>query len=98
MVRTGLRISLPNDYGMVIKDRSSGSQKYEVVGGVYDPSYRGEICVNIHNYKDHQVMIKKGEKFAQMVVIPNLYTVIKEVDIISIDTPRGDGCLGSTDK
>lgn len=98
IVNTGLKMRIPKDYGVIIKDRSSRSMVYHVVGGVYDPSYRGEINVNVLNFFNHPIKISKHDKFAQMIVIPNVYSTIGQVfDIKTNETLRGDGCLGSTD-
>lgn len=98
IVRTGLRMEIPPEYGMIIKDRSSKSMHYHIVGGVYDASFRGEICVNVVNYGDEAIIIRKNEKFAQAVIIPNLYVTMHQVENIPVNsTPRGNRCLGSTD-
>lgn len=97
MVKTGLKMRIPREYGVIIKDRSSKSFQHHVVGGVYDASFRGEICINILNFKDNPITIVRGEKFAQMVIIPNIYSEIMAVcDIKPEETERGLGCLGST--
>lgn len=98
-VRTGFKMRVPKEYGVVIKDRSSRSFHHHIVGGVYDASFRGEVCINVLNFKNEDIMIYKGERFAQMVIIPNMYS---EIDVVcginSCETDRGSGCLGSTDK
>jgi len=76
-------------------------QGLEVLGGVIDSGYRGEVCVVITNlnWETQAIEIKAGEKIAQIVMHPytNSYK-ISRVDIIKNDTKRGIGGFGSTGK
>jgi dUTP pyrophosphatase len=52
---TGIHIEFPNNYGMLLKDRSGNAAKkgLHVLAGVIDPSYRGEIKICILNTSPH---------------------------------------------
>ena len=76
--------------------------------GVIDSDYRGEIIVAMHNHnfaKDDVIgnepstfsgkQIEKGERIAQMVIVPCLHAELTEVNELS-DTARGEGGFGST--
>ena len=66
--------------------------------GVIDSDYRGPIMVKFKlNTNANPVIYKEGDKIAQLVVIPHMYTQIEEVDELS-ETERGEGGFGSTDK
>ena len=51
-----------------IASRSSLSvlHKVEVVAGVIDPDYRGEIFVNLFNHSKKDFIINKGDRIAQL--------------------------------
>lgn len=53
---------------------------------------------NVHMMPE-PIIIKKGEKIAQMIIHPyNAQFYINEVDKVDADTSRGDGGFGSTGK
>ena len=78
-------------------DRSSLASKKSVhcVAGVIDNGYRGEILVAIYNLSRVNVKIKKGDKIAQLILIPLTHTEVLEVTELA-DSPRGTGGFGST--
>jgi dUTP pyrophosphatase len=79
-----------------VKTRSSyASGGLVVVGGVIDPSYRGEIVVLLLNTTDKDVMLPQGEKVAQLTFI-KLVPVVMEVTGRLTDTDRGVKAFGST--
>lgn len=70
------------------------------VGGIIDPTYRGEIGVILYNSTKHNVYIQKGDRIAQLII----YNVItsSEIDFIesteSTKSVRGADGFGSTGK
>ena len=95
-VKTGISIEIPDGWFGLIRDRSSlGSQGILVLGGVIDSGYRGEIIVCLHNLNNKFYEIKKGDKIAQLLLIP-----VPQVDIVPVDslseTSRGDKGFGSS--
>ena len=40
--------------------------------GVLDSGFRGEICVNLINLSDKSVVLMKGDRIAQLVVVPSV--------------------------
>jgi len=65
--------------------------------GVIDSDYRGEIFVACVNIGTEEIAIKKGERIAQLVVMPYSHEdIIIEEDLD--DTNRGAGGFGSTGK
>jgi dUTP pyrophosphatase len=73
------------------------------VGGVIDPSYRGEIRVMLYNSTQGVYKVRCGERIAQLVLHPVLANwadfgkkvCFKEVDHVEA-TDRGRGGFGST--
>jgi len=62
---------------------------------VCDADYRGEYIVALHNDTDHDVSISKGERIAQMVLMPFIPMEFEKVTELS-DTVRGENGFGST--
>lgn len=80
----------------LLKTRSSYAAKgLVVVGGVIDPSYRGEIIVLMLNTTGQSVHIEAGEKVAQMLFLHQVPVEMQKSGTIS-DSERGDKGFGST--
>ncbi len=95
-IRTGIRIALPKGTVGLIKDRSGMAKKgLHVLAGVIDPNYRGEIIVLVKNLGNEVIKIKKGERFAQILIIPIIYDEAYEVNELP-ESERGDKGFGST--
>ena len=97
-VRTGIAIEIPEGYVGIIKERSSvGSKGVAVRAGVIDPDYRGEVIVVLHNIDNVYHKIKKGDKVAQLLIVPVLIDDVIEVEELT-PTERGANGFGSSDK
>jgi dUTP pyrophosphatase len=97
-VRTGIKVAVPRGFVGIIKDRSSRAVKgLHTLAGVIDPGYRDELKVVIVNLSNEEIVIRKGERFAQLLVVPVAYLDPYEVE----ELPPGDtrrGGFGSTDR
>lgn len=101
MIGTGLSMEIPEGYFGGIFARSGlackeGLRPANCVG-VVDSDYRGEFKVALHNDTDTLRHVEKGERIAQLVVMPFLPVTFDEVDELE-DTERGAGGFGSTGK
>lgn len=102
LVSTGVKFKFPIGIGAFIKDRSSISSKKGIFihAGVIDQGYRGEVKILMHNTSDKVVTFYRGDKIAQMVLIPIVVpgNGLQVVDKLSdeADTTRGEGGFGST--
>ena len=98
LISTGIAIQFPNGYGGIIRDRSSIATKRHLftVAGVIDNGYVGEIKVAIYNASDGYEVIHKGEKFAQLILIPTVDFTIERVDELISADQRGESGFGST--
>jgi dUTP pyrophosphatase len=99
LIPTGLHAELPEMHVGLIRDRSSMALKeWHTYSGVIDAGYRGEIKVFLVNLSDHPQTILRGQKFAQMVVVP-IYAervhVVESVDQLR-QSVRGQAGFGST--
>lgn len=97
LVSTGLSMELPEGYVAFIKDKSGISSKFGIthLAGVIEYTYRGEYKIALLNTSKEDYIIKKGDKIAQIVILPVATAEIKEVSELS-DTSRGTGGFGST--
>lgn len=81
--------------GMVTRE---GRINADVLRGLIDPNYRGNVGVilKVDDYHDKMV-IKKGTRIAQMQVVPIPEVTLEEADELA-ETDRGEGGFGSTNK
>jgi dUTP pyrophosphatase len=101
IIDTGIVIECPKDCYARIAPRSGLAANYgiDVLAGVVDSSYRGNIKVIIYNTdKNNSIEIEVGDKIAQLI-FERIYTPkFEEVNSIEklSDTNRGFGGFGST--
>lgn len=100
-IGTGLAIAVPDGYFGAIFARSGLAAKQNLrpanCVGVADSDYRGEYIVALHNDSNESRKIKRGERIAQLVVMPFLPVEFLEVEELD-ETERGEGGFGSTGK
>ena len=97
---TGVHVELPaGTYGK-IESRSGLNMNEDVVscGGVIDEGYTGSIRVKLYNLSNRYgrpYKVEKGQKIAQLVIMPCLRPELEECEALS-ETERGDKGFGST--
>jgi dUTP pyrophosphatase len=64
-------------------------------GGVIDAGYRGEILVLMANLTDTSIVLKTGEKIAQMIPVPVLTGAVEQVESLE-DSARAEKGFGSS--
>lgn len=96
---TGLHMAIPDGYAGIIKPRSGLAVKHsiDILAGVVDASYRGEVQVTLINHGDQKMEIKPGDRIAQLLIVPVALPEPVQVDSLD-DTERGAGGFGSTGK
>lgn len=97
-VHTGISVAIPHGYYGRIAPRSglAAKQGINILAGVIDEDYRGEILVLLHNTSNISVSIDQTKPIAQLILEradQGRLIVVDELD----DTVRGDGGFGSTD-
>ena len=70
LLKTGVAMSMPAGYVGLIWPRSKLAAKMgiDVLAGVVDSDYRGEIMISLLNTGLDPVEIKAGDKVAQMII------------------------------
>jgi dUTP pyrophosphatase len=98
LFKTGLSVAIPNGYYGRIAPRSGLAIKngIDVLAGVLDPDYRGEVGVILINLGEEAVQINVGDKIAQLIIETCHRCSFVEVDDLN-NTNRGAGGFGSTD-
>lgn len=100
-LNTGISIEFPKGFGGMIKCRSSLAKcGMSIEAGVIDEDYRGEIIVMASFHKTSsksEFNIKKGDKIAQLLLVPTPKFEIEEIEELS-ETDRGERGFGSSGK
>ena len=96
-IRTGIALEMPKYHYGRLADRSSMAIRgLQIVGGVIDCDYRGEIVVLMRNNTNRKVSFGKGNKIAQFILTKISYCSFREVDFFSSNTERGRRGFGSS--
>ncbi|MBC7386324.1 MAG: dUTP diphosphatase [Cryobacterium sp.] len=96
LARTGIALMLPSQTVGLVADRSSMAKKgIKTAGGVIDAGYRGEIQIVLRNISDVEFQFSKGERIAQLLILPCLTPAVVEAPSLD-ETSRGAGGFGST--
>jgi dUTP pyrophosphatase len=100
LIKTGISIEIPDGYYGRIAPRSGLALKYgiDVMAGVIDSDYRGEIGVILYNTdKEIPFHIKIGDRIAQ-IIFEKYYSFNMKISEEISKTSRGDNGFGSTGK
>ena len=98
MVRTGLAVAIPPGFYGRVAPRSglAAKQGLDVLAGVIDSDYRGEIRCVLYNTGDEVVSLPAGSKICQLI-IEQIITPEAAWSNDLDSTARGAGGFGSTD-
>lgn len=99
LVPTGVAIAVPIGYAGLVTPRSGLAARLGIgvvnAPGLVDSGYRGEINVVLVNHGSDVVELNRGDRIAQLVVVPVVEQHLVEVDELPPST-RGKGGFGST--
>jgi dUTP pyrophosphatase len=95
--RTGLAVAIPPGFYGRVAPRSGLAAKrgLDVLAGVIDSDYRGEICVVLYNTGDETIHLPAGSKICQLI-IEQIITPEAAWATDLDETARGAGGFGST--
>lgn len=97
IARTGLAVAIPHGFYGRVAPRSglAVKQGLDVLAGVIDSDYRGELCCILYNTSNAYISLEAGSKICQLIIekiiTPNA-TWVADLD----ETARGAGGFGST--
>lgn len=95
-IDTGVHIEIPKGYVGFIKSKSGLNVNHGITtDGVIDSGYTGSIHVKLYNHSENNYMVNRGDKIAQLVILPILTPDLDIADHLEA-TERGDGGFGST--
>lgn len=98
LVPTGVRVAVPEGWVGLCCPRSGLATRHGLTltnaPGVIDSDYRGEVQV-LCQATSEPVVLRRGERIAQLVVVPVHLGAWQEVDDLPA-TDRGAGGFGST--
>ncbi|MDI6731189.1 MAG: dUTP diphosphatase [Candidatus Margulisbacteria bacterium] len=99
LVPTGLAIALPEGYEAQVRPRSGLALKQGVsvlnTPGTVDADYRGEVGVILMNHSKQDLVVKRGDRIAQMIINKIERIVFEEVAELP-SSERGAGGFGHT--
>ena len=96
-VRTGLAVAVPEGFYGRIAPRSGLAVNYglDVLAGVIDSDYRGEIVCALVNHGREALTLEAGQRVAQLIVEAIITPEPAWADTLD-ETARGASGLGST--
>ena len=97
-IHTGIALEIPEGFYGRVAPRSGLAAKngIDVLAGVVDSGYRGEIIVILYNTSDEEFTLPPQSKIAQLIVEAHFNFPILEVEELT-GTERGENGFGSSD-
>lgn len=97
IIKTGISLQIPNGYAGLIWPRSGLSVKngIDVLAGVVDATYRGEVMVCLLNTGKDSISLPSNSRIAQILFQEVPRFVLTQTSSLD-DTNRGTGGFGSS--
>ena len=97
VARTGLAVAVPVGFYGRVAPRSGLAVKngLDVLAGVIDSDYRGEVCCALLNTGDEAINLPQGSRLAQLIIEQIITPTPEWADELD-ETARGAGGFGST--
>ncbi|MFH0838370.1 MAG: dUTP diphosphatase [Patescibacteria group bacterium] len=103
LIPSNVIIEVPRGYALILASRSSTPKKYGLMKphgiGVIDLDYCGpndEIKIQVYNFTDKEIQIKKGDRIAQGLFMRVDRLEFEEVTEIKPDSRGGFGSTGES--
>jgi len=98
---TGIKLELPNGiHGLILPRSSIRNMDLMLCNppGLIDSGYRGEIivCFRLLAPPDLAAFYVKGDRIAQLMLVSETSTILKEFESIALETDRGSNGFGSS--
>ena len=96
-VATQLRLAIPEGHVGLIWPRSGLAARHgiDVLAGVVDSDYRGEVRVVLINHGDEPFRVEAGDRVAQLLIQEVCRASFRRTAALD-ETPRGSDGFGST--
>lgn len=102
----GFALEMPDDVFCIIKGRSGcgvngvpgkygGKYNANVIDGVIDTDYRGELNLTLQSFEFCSFCLGKGQRIAQLVFLPRVSVSFCKTDSLT-ETARGDKGFNSS--
>lgn len=99
-IGTGLRFQIPRGWAINMEGRSGFSIKEATVipnaPAKVDSNYTGELIIGLVNLNAKPTRIEKGERIAQIEIVPQYKMVFEEVSEIEENKDRGSSGIGDS--
>ena len=99
IVPTGVAAAVPAGHAGLVVPRSGLAAEFGIgvvnAPGLIDSGYRGEIKVILVNHGQEPFAAERGDRIAQLVVVPVAGVEVVEVESLE-ETERGGGGFGSS--
>jgi dUTP pyrophosphatase len=97
IARTGLAAAIPQGFYGRVAPRSGLAAKHglDVLAGVIDSDYRGELCCLLYNTSDAAINLPAGSKICQLIIEKIITPEAAWANDLD-ETARGAGGFGST--
>ncbi|MDR1656699.1 MAG: dUTP diphosphatase [Deltaproteobacteria bacterium] len=99
LIPTGWAVAIPPGFEAQVRPRSGMALRHGLTlintPGTIDSDYRGEIGLAVINLGPKEVVVKRGDRLAQMI-ISKVWRPVSELCDDLDDTDRGVGGFGST--
>lgn len=98
LIPTGFAIALPQGYEAQVRPRSGLALRHGLTilnaPGTIDADYRDEVKVLLINLGDHPVLLKRGDRIAQLIVAP--VTQVQWQEVEELEPTERKGGFGHT--
>ena len=98
LIPTGFALALPRDYEAQVRPRSGLALRSGLTilnaPGTIDADYRDEVKILLINLSDQPVLLKRGDRIAQLIVAP--VTRVQWQEVEELDPTERKGGFGHT--
>jgi len=96
MIDTGIHVEIPAGHVGFLKSKSGLNVHHNLTcDGTIDAGYTGSIIVKIYNHGPEPYTFQRGDKVAQLVIVPIVTPDLEQVQDLA-ETERGSNGFGST--
>lgn len=82
VVKTGVYFNFPEGYFGLLKPKSRSN--FDILAGVVDEGYQGQILFKVYNPNTARLFIKHGEPVGQLLLIPTIYPELEDNSMLTL--------------